>query len=85
MEGIGWPSQRTYTAHVAPPRVRGVGPRTARLLGERMGTVEQVSQAGETSVVGLGIPGPNTGGIRGFADLAPIERNFVSCPKSLSA
>jgi hypothetical protein len=73
------------TAHVywlaLRRRVRGVGPRTARLLGERLGTAEQVFRAGETSVVGLGIPGPNPGGIRGFADLAPIERELRELPK----
>lgn len=62
-------------------RVRGVGPRTARLLLERFGSAEQVFQAREAELGMAGIPRPTVGNIRAFTDFAPLEKELCELPK----
>ena len=66
---------------LAMRRVRGVGPRTARLLLERFGSAEQVFQAREAELATAGIPRPTAQNIVGFTDFAPLEKELCELPK----
>jgi DNA processing protein len=62
-------------------RVRGVGPRTCRLLLEQFGSAEAVFAAGEARLAATGIPKPTARNIAGFRDFAPLERELCELPK----
>jgi len=66
---------------LAMRRVRGVGPRTARLLLERFGSAEQVFQAREAELATAGIPRSTVGNILAFTDFAPLEKELCELPK----
>jgi DNA processing protein len=66
---------------LAMRRVRGVGPRTARLLLERFGSAERVFQASKTELATVGIPQPTVGHILAFTDFAPLEKELCELPK----
>ncbi len=73
------PSSDAYW--LALRRVRGVGPRTARLLLERFGSAEAVFGAGETDLIGAGIPRPTARSIHAFNDFAPLEMELCELPR----
>jgi DNA processing protein len=62
-------------------RVRGVGPRTCRLLLERFGSAEAVFAAGEARLAATGIPKPTARNVAEFHDFAPLERELCELPK----
>ena len=62
-------------------RVRGVGPRTGRLLLERFHTAERIFSAGETELLAAGIPRPTARNINQFADFAPLEKELCELPR----
>ncbi len=62
-------------------RVRGVGPRIARLLLERFGTAEKIFAASEAELSQTGIPRPTARNIREFHDFAPLERELCELPR----
>jgi DNA processing protein len=62
-------------------RVRGVGPRTARLLLERFGSAEAIFAAGETALAAAGIPRPTARAIHAFDDFAPLEMELCELPR----
>lgn len=66
---------------LAMRRVRGVGPRTARLLLERFGSAEQVFHAREAELATAGIPRSTVGNILAFTDFAPLEKELCELPK----
>jgi DNA processing protein len=57
-------------------RVRGVGPRIARLLLERFHSPERVFKAEEAELIAAGIPGPTARSLKQFAEFAPLEREL---------
>src|SRR5437588_4293290 len=57
-------------------RVRGVGPRVARLLLERFQSAQRVFKAGEAELIAAGIPRPTACNIVQFAEFAPLEREL---------
>ncbi len=61
-------------------RVRGVGPRTARVLLERFGSAEAVFQGDEAALAGAGIPRPAVRNIVEFNDFAPLEKELCELP-----
>jgi DNA processing protein len=62
-------------------RVRGVGPRTARLLLEAFGSAEAVFQGDEALLAGAGIPRTALRNIVEFNDFAPLEKELCELPK----
>ncbi|HLH76222.1 MAG TPA: DNA-processing protein DprA [Candidatus Binataceae bacterium] len=57
-------------------RVRGVGPRVARLLLKHFGSAPAVFAASETQLSGAGIPRNTARNLRQFQDFAPLEREL---------
>jgi DNA processing protein len=66
---------------LAMRRVRGVGPRIARLLLERFGSAERVFQAREAELATAGIPRPTVANILTFTDFGPLEKELCELPK----
>ena len=62
-------------------RVRGVGPRIARLLLERFGAPERIFGASDDELVETGIPRPTAHNIRSFADFDPLEKELCEMPR----
>src|SRR6516165_10737781 len=62
-------------------RVRGIGPRTARLLLERFGSAEKVFQASPAELGTAGVPQPTVSNILGFNDFEPLEKELCELPK----
>ncbi|HJU29094.1 MAG TPA: DNA-processing protein DprA [Candidatus Binataceae bacterium] len=62
-------------------RVRGVGPRTCRLLLEQFGSAEAVFAADESRLAGVGIPKPTARNIVAFTDFAPLEQELCELPR----
>jgi DNA processing protein len=61
--------------------VRGVGPRTARLLLERFGTAEEIFRQSEEALVKAGVTKTVAQSITSFADFSPLEKEFCELPK----
>jgi DNA processing protein len=61
--------------------VRGVGPRTARLLLERFGSAEEVFRQNEGAIAAIGVPRPTALKIVRFTDFAPLERELCELSK----
>ncbi|HXD89675.1 MAG TPA: DNA-processing protein DprA [Candidatus Binataceae bacterium] len=61
-------------------RVRGVGPRTARLLLERFGSAEAIFQSDEAALGGAGIPRSAARNIVEFDDFDPLEKELCELP-----
>jgi DNA processing protein len=62
-------------------RVRGVGPRIARLLLERFESPERIFGASDDDLVETGIPRPTAHNIRSFADFDPLEKELCEMPR----
>lgn len=62
-------------------RVRGVGPRTCRLLLEQFGSAEAIFAAEEARLVATGIPKPTAHNIAAFRDFAPLEQELCELPR----
>ena len=63
-------------------RVRGVGPRTCRLLLERFGSPEQIFDAREAEIVAAGVPRPAARGIsRRSTTSTPLEKELCELPR----
>lgn len=62
-------------------RVRGVGPRIARLLLERFGSPAAIFAASEAELTAGGIPRPTARTIRAFSDFAPLEKELCELPR----
>ena len=73
------PSSDAYW--LALRRVRGVGPRIARLLLDRFGAPEAIFAASEPELSGGGIPRPTARAIRAFNDFAPLEKELCELPR----
>ncbi len=61
--------------------VRGVGPRTARLLLERFGSAEEIFRQPADVLIEAGITRPVALGITSFGDFSPLEKEFCELPK----
>lgn len=61
--------------------VRGVGPRTARLLLEQFGSAEEIFRQPEEALIKAGITRPAAQGIANFDDFSPLEKEFCELPK----
>lgn len=57
-------------------RVKGIGPRIARLLLERFGTAPAVFSAGEEALIAAGVNRPVARAITEFSDFAPLDREL---------
>ena len=62
-------------------RVRGVGPRTSRLLLEKFGSPERIFQLGEDEIASVGVSRQVARGIREFADFDPLEKELCELPR----
>jgi DNA processing protein len=62
-------------------RVRGVGPRTCRLLLERFGTPQEVFAADEQDITATGIPRSTAHNIRDFKEFDPLEKELCELPR----
>jgi DNA processing protein len=62
-------------------RIRGVGPRVARLLLERFQSPERVFGASDSELVETGIPRPTAQNIITFRDFAPLEKELCELPR----
>lgn len=62
-------------------RVRGVGPRTCRLLLEKFGSPEDVFHLGEDEIAAAGVPRPVAHSIVEFADFDPLEKELCELPR----
>lgn len=61
--------------------VRGVGPRTCRLLLERFHSAEAVFGLSETEIAQAGVPRTTARNIVEFNDFAPIEKELCELPR----
>lgn len=61
--------------------VRGIGPRTARLLLEAFADAEAVFKQPEAALIEAGVTHPVARGIRGFNNFAPLEKQLCELPK----
>ena len=62
-------------------RVRGVGPRTSRLLLEKFGSPERIFQLREDEIASVGVSRQVARGIREFADFDPLEKELCELPR----
>src|SRR5579875_1412079 len=62
-------------------RVRGIGPRIARLLLEKFESPEKIFAADERELVAAGLPRPVSRRIREFNDFEALERELCELPR----
>ncbi len=62
-------------------RVRGVGPRTSRVLLEHFHSAEQIFAASEAELIGAAIPRATARNIKQFADFASLEKELCELPR----
>jgi DNA processing protein len=74
-------SAATDAYWLALRRVKGVGPRTSRLLLERIGSAEQIFRATEDEIAAAGVGRKVAGSIAGFGDFAPLEKELCELPR----
>ncbi len=62
-------------------RVKGVGPRTCRLLLEKFKSPETIFGLGEAEIAAAGIPRHSVRNIAGFRDFGPLEKELCELPR----
>ncbi len=62
-------------------RVRGVGPRTCRLLLENFGAPERIFHLGEDEIASAGVPRQVARNILEFSDFDPLGRELCELPR----
>jgi DNA processing protein len=73
------PTPDTYW--LALRRIRGVGPRTCRLLLEKYKSPEVIFRLAEGEIVSAGVPRPAARGIKDFRDFDAIEKELCELPR----
>jgi DNA processing protein len=72
----------TSDAHwLALRRVHGAGPRTCRLLLERLGSAEQIFKSTGEEITAAGVGRNVARPIAGFNDFAPLEKELCELPR----
>ena len=61
-------------------RVRGVGPRTCKLLIEKFGTPEKIFQLSPDAIAAAGVPRNTASSIAEFRDFEPLEKELCELP-----
>src|SRR5271157_5405268 len=62
-------------------RVRGVGPRTCRVLLEKYRSPEVIFGLDEAEIISVGVPRPAARGIREFRNFDALEKELCELPR----